>query len=181
MSSSEEETKIRRQARDTCARKESYVKGQQQERDLRGSQLSLSILDFQLPRTVRKCIFLLFKLTHLFRAVPVNLSLAVVSVAKWYRTLDDPMDCSCQDALSMVFLRQEYWRGLPFPSPGDLPDPGSNLCLLHWREDFLPLSYQGSPSKLMQLHTVFLLSYLPTPLFFRQSTFSRIFLKLKNK
>jgi len=25
--------------------------------------------------------------------------------------------------LSMGFLRQEYWRGLPFPSPGDLPDP----------------------------------------------------------
>ena len=24
----------------------------------------------------------------------------------------------------MGFFRQEYWRGLPFPSPGDLPDPG---------------------------------------------------------
>jgi len=24
----------------------------------------------------------------------------------------------------MEFSRQEYWRGLPFPSPGDLPDPG---------------------------------------------------------
>ena len=26
--------------------------------------------------------------------------------------------------LSMEFFRQEYWSGLPFPSPGDLPDPG---------------------------------------------------------
>ena len=26
--------------------------------------------------------------------------------------------------LSMGFSRQEYWSGLPFPSPGDLPDPG---------------------------------------------------------
>ena len=26
--------------------------------------------------------------------------------------------------MSMGFSRQEYWRGLPFPSPGDLPDPG---------------------------------------------------------
>ena len=26
--------------------------------------------------------------------------------------------------LSMKFSRQEYWSGLPFPSPGDLPDPG---------------------------------------------------------
>ena len=29
-----------------------------------------------------------------------------------------------QAPLSMEFLRQEYWRGLPFPSPGDLPNPG---------------------------------------------------------
>ena len=30
----------------------------------------------------------------------------------------------CNHGLSMEFSRQEYWRGLPFPSPGDLPDPG---------------------------------------------------------
>ena len=30
----------------------------------------------------------------------------------------------CQSSLSIGFSRQEYWRGLPFPSPGDLPDPG---------------------------------------------------------
>ena len=29
-----------------------------------------------------------------------------------------------QPPLSMGFLRQEYWSGLPFPPPGDLPDPG---------------------------------------------------------
>ena len=29
-----------------------------------------------------------------------------------------------QASLSMGFPRQEYWSGLPFPSPGDLPDPG---------------------------------------------------------
>ena len=29
-----------------------------------------------------------------------------------------------QASPSMVFSRQEYWNGLPFPSPGDLPDPG---------------------------------------------------------
>ena len=38
--------------------------------------------------------------------------------------LCNPMDCSPQAALSMGFSRQEYWNGLPFPSPGDLPDPG---------------------------------------------------------
>ena len=29
-----------------------------------------------------------------------------------------------QSPLSMEFSRQEYWSGLPFPTPGDLPDPG---------------------------------------------------------
>ena len=37
----------------------------------------------------------------------------------------DSMDCiACQAPLSMEFSRQEYWIGLPFPSPGYLPDPG---------------------------------------------------------
>ena len=31
---------------------------------------------------------------------------------------------ACQAPLSMEFPRQEYWKGLPFPSPGDLPHPG---------------------------------------------------------
>ena len=35
-----------------------------------------------------------------------------------------PLDLGCQAPLSMGFSRQEYWSGLPFPSPGDLPDPG---------------------------------------------------------
>ena len=37
-------------------------------------------------------------------------------------TLCDPMDCRVP--LSMGFSRQEYWSGLPFPPPGDPPDPG---------------------------------------------------------
>ena len=50
----------------------------------------------------------------------------------------------------MEFSRQEYWSGLPFPTPGDLPDPGikpgspESPALL---VDSLLLSYQGSPSE----------------------------------
>ena len=43
---------------------------------------------------------------------------------------------ACQVPLSMGFYRQEYWSGLPFLSPADLPDPGINPCLLrllHWQ------------------------------------------------
>ena len=35
-----------------------------------------------------------------------------------------PWTVAYQAPLSMGFPRQEYWSGLPFPSPGDLPDPG---------------------------------------------------------
>ena len=50
-----------------------------------------------------------------------------------------------QAPLSMGFPRQEYWSGLPFPFPGDLPDRGSNPCVWHSQVDSLPLSHQGSP------------------------------------
>ena len=39
-------------------------------------------------------------------------------------TLWDPTDCSLPGSLSMKFSRQEYWSGLPFPAPEDLPDSG---------------------------------------------------------
>ena len=35
-----------------------------------------------------------------------------------------PWTIALQVSLSMRFPRQEYWSGLPFPPPGDLPDPG---------------------------------------------------------
>ena len=40
----------------------------------------------------------------------------------WTEESCDPMDCS--PPLSLEFSRQEYWSGLPFPSPGDFPNPG---------------------------------------------------------
>ena len=38
-----------------------------------------------------------------------------------------PWTVAHQAPLPMGFSRQEYWSGLPFPSPGDLPDPGIEL------------------------------------------------------
>ena len=35
-----------------------------------------------------------------------------------------PWTVACQTLLSMGFSRQAYWSGLPFPPPGELPDPG---------------------------------------------------------
>ena len=45
---------------------------------------------------------------------------------------------------SMGFPRQGYWSGLPFSSPGDLPDPGIEPSSLVWQMDSLPLIQQGS-------------------------------------
>ena len=56
-------------------------------------------------------------------------------VAKSYLTLVTPLTVACQAPLSMGFPRQQYWSGLPFPSLGDLLDPGSNPRLLHWQVD----------------------------------------------
>ena len=48
----------------------------------------------------------------------------LVSVAKSCPTLATPRTEAHQAPLSMGFSRQEYWSGLPFPSPRDLSDPG---------------------------------------------------------
>ena len=48
-------------------------------------------------------------------------------VAKSCLTLATPWTVACQAPLSMGFSRQEYWSGLLFPSPGNLPDPGIEL------------------------------------------------------
>ena len=58
-----------------------------------------------------------------------------------------PWTVAHQFPLSMEFSRQEYWSGLLFSSPGDLPDPGiepTSLCLLHCRQILYHLSHQGS-------------------------------------
>ena len=47
--------------------------------------------------------------------------------------------------LSMGFARQEYQSGLPFPSPGDLPNPGIEPALLHCRQILYPPSHRGNP------------------------------------
>ena len=49
----------------------------------------------------------------------------------------------CQACLSMGFPRQEYWSGLPFPSPGDLLDPGIEPKFPALQADSLPFEPLG--------------------------------------
>ena len=55
---------------------------------------------------------------------------------------------TCQAPLSLGFSRQEYWSGLPYPPPGDLPNPGiepRSLNLLHWQGDSFTAGATGKP------------------------------------
>ena len=69
-------------------------------------------------------------------------------VARSCLTLCNPMDCSIayQAPPSMEFSRQEYWIGLPFPSPGDLHDPGIKPGSLTLQADALPSEPPGKSS-----------------------------------
>ena len=60
-------------------------------------------------------------------------------------SLATPWTVAHQSPLSMEFSRQEYWSGLPFLSPGDLPDPGIKSASPAWQADSLPLNHLGSP------------------------------------
>ena len=77
--------------------------------------VSLSQLDYSLLEGLKACLSLAkFYLTHGGDGL----------VTKSCTTLATPQTIACQAPLSMGFSRQEYWSGLSFPSPGDLPDPG---------------------------------------------------------
>ena len=53
--------------------------------------------------------------------------------------------------MSMEFSRQEYWIGLPFPSPGDHPDPGIELRSPMLQIDSLPSEPPGKPPKFLSI------------------------------
>ena len=56
-----------------------------------------------------------------------------------------PQTVACQAPLSTELSRQEYWSGLPFPSPEDLPNPGTETGCLALQADSLLFELQGSP------------------------------------
>ena len=55
-----------------------------------------------------------------------------------------PWTGACQTPLSMGFSRQEYWSGLLFPSPGDLPKPGVKVGSPALQQILQCLSHEGS-------------------------------------
>ena len=56
-----------------------------------------------------------------------------------------PWTIACQTPPSMGFSGQEFWGGLTFPSPGELPDPGIEPGSLALQADALPSEPPGKP------------------------------------
>ena len=73
----------------------------------------------------------------------------------------DPTDCSPPDSSVHGFPRQEYRSGLPFSSPGDLPDLEIECVSSALHVDSLPLSHQGSLDCSVNINSVKLFEGLP--------------------
>ena len=79
-----------------------------------------------------------------------------VSVAQSCLTLCDPMACSPPGSSVHSILQQEYWSGLPFPSPGDFPHPGIKpLSSALWAYS-LPSEPPGKPTELLKQFKYFM-------------------------
>ena len=83
---------------------------------------------------------LLYGIKRHFHAV-----LMCVLVAKSFTTLCDPQTVDCQAPLSMGFSRPQYWSELPFPTPGDLPNPKIGPRSPTLQADSLPPELSGKP------------------------------------
>ena len=80
--------------------------------------------------------------------------MCVLSHVQFFTT---PWTVARQVPLSMEFSRQEYWSGLPFPSPGNLPDPGiepKSLASPALAGGFFTTAPPGEPELLIKLDNV---------------------------
>ena len=65
-----------------------------------------------------------------------------------------PQTVACQAPLSMGFSWQEYWSGLPFPPPGNLPDPGIEAASPALAGRFFTTASPGDPTSHTQKHDI---------------------------
>ena len=89
-------------------------------------------------------LFFFFKLLPAFKNQEISYTHRYFGgglVIKSCPTLGIPWTVACQAPLSMGFSRLEYWSGLPFPSSGDLPDPGMEPESPALQADSLPTDW----------------------------------------
>ena len=73
-----------------------------------------------------------------------NYQISEVKLFSHVQLFVTPWTVAYQAPPSMEFSKQEYWSGLQFPPPGDLPNPGIEPESPALQADSLPLSHQGS-------------------------------------
>ena len=83
----------------------------------------------------------------MFKIEILRISVTEVKSLSRVRLFVTPWTVAHQASPSMEVSRQEYWSGLPFPSPGDLPDPGIEPGSPALQADALPSEPPGKPSK----------------------------------
>ena len=85
------------------------------------------------------------KFQHIFTLTAREVCKCESEVAQSCPTLCDPMDCSLPGSSIHGIFQQEYWSGLPFPSPGALPGPGIEPRSPASQTDALPSEPPGNP------------------------------------
>ena len=96
-----------------------------------------------------------------------------VLVTQLCLTLCDPMGCSLPGSSVHRIIQEEYWSGLPFPSPGDLPDPGIEPTSPALQADSLLSEPPGKPKVMFYIilmhisHFMFFVNDLLRAVYFR--------------
>ena len=85
-------------------------------------------------------------------------------VTKSCLTLVTPRTVACRARLSKGFSRKEYWSGLPFPSPGNLPNRGIEPKSPALQADSLLTELQGTPSVVYRYMLIPILQFILPPL-----------------
>ena len=91
-------------------------------------------------------VFLIFSID--FYVCPsdnITVTIKLVKSLSHVQLFEIPWTVAYKAPLSMGFSRKEYWSGLPFPSPGDLPDPGIKPGSSTLQADALPSEPPGKP------------------------------------
>ena len=97
------------------------------------------------PLTSLPCPLSISYKAELSRRLRAHLCMSVWWLLSHERLFVTPWTRAHQVPLSMEFSRQGYWNGLPFPSPGDLPDPGIEPTSPALHMDSLPSEPLGKP------------------------------------
>ena len=83
----------------------------------------------------------------LYSKIPEYTNIKKVKLFSYFQLFVTPWTRGCQALLSMVFSRQDYCSELPFPAPGDLPNPAREPMSPALQVDFLPSDPPGKLTK----------------------------------